>query len=364
MTTIIDLTKLDDPRDGIHQAVQALVEGACVELPLEEGSVPCLLATNAALEDSEEVSAIAGSVRPTSLLTVSLDAATDFLPELTPTQARVFLRAYPGQSIFRVDRVPAGPVDEFPGWVQRAVATDTSTLLRVAGRTVPAAVLSLLPAPLVAGPLAGRIEPALRLVDHQPAIGQPSVIAMVGGAVALEQEHLIDGAELKKLSGVQIVLVCTGNTCRSPMAEVALKGMLAEHLGIALDRLEDAGVTVVSAGVATGGGSPASPEAVRAVGQLGLDLSQHRSRAATVELLQQADAVYTMTQGHRATIVRQAPFLRDAVQTLVPDGRDIDDPIGGQASVYQACLKQIQAALRQRLAELAPLVDEIRETGR
>lgn len=360
MSKTIDLTELDDPRDGIHQAVQALVEGACVSLPMEEGGVVCRLATAPELSGDVD-DAIAGSTLPSAMLFGHVETAADFLPELTPTQARVLLRAHPGHAIFRVDREADGPLSEFPEWTQRVVGGDSSIDLRIAGRVVPAAVLSLLPAPVVAGPGCETGPVEVELLDRQPVLGQPSLISLENGQVQLLHQHLIDDRDISSLAGVQIVLVCTGNTCRSPMAEAVLKGMLAEELQVPVDQLGSAGVSVISAGVATGGGSPASPEAVRAVAELGLDLSQHRSRTATVEMLERADVVLTMTQGHRATIVSQAPSLSELVQTLSPDGRDVDDPIGGPASVYQSCLKQIRGAIEARFSELVSLVRELRD---
>ncbi|MEM9418037.1 MAG: low molecular weight protein arginine phosphatase [Planctomycetota bacterium] len=137
-----------------------------------------------------------------------------------------------------------------------------------------------------------------------------------------------------------LLLVCTGNTCRSPMAEV-----------LAWKILEDQpGVVVGSAGVFAGVGQPASPEAVEAMKTIGLDLSQHRSQPLTPELLEQVDQIYTMTESHRQAVLAQAPSAIDKVQRLDPDA-DISDPFGASLPVYQETAEQIKQALEARLKQ-------------
>lgn len=354
---------MDDPRDGVHQAVQALVEGACVRLPLSDGMRATLIASRDA-EIEPEQDAVAGGTWPACLLFDSVEHASDFLPRLTPTQARVVLRSSPGDFIFEVDREPGGPLDELPDSVRQLVATDSTVFLRLSGAAVADAVLSLLPAPLVTGPDGSLPAASLEVLDHREAQPAPSVLRLSKGGVKLVRVAAVDEAALRGMMGLQIVLVCTGNTCRSPMAAEALRLMLARELDVQPRELIGAGVNVLSAGIAARNGSPASPEAVDAIQEFGGDLSDHRSQPATLEMLQAADAVFTMTQGHRATIISQVPELRDLVQPLSPDGRDVDDPIGAPANVYRACLAQMQDALKARLPDLLTLIEQLQATER
>jgi protein-tyrosine phosphatase len=140
------------------------------------------------------------------------------------------------------------------------------------------------------------------------------------------------------MNDYQVLLVCTGNTCRSPMAEVLAREVLQDRQG----------VSVASAGVFAGDGNAATPEAVEAMRAMGLDLSPHRSRGLTRQMIDEADQVYTMTASHRRAVLDLVPDAEIKVQRLDPDA-DIDDPIGGDLETYRATAEQIRAALEKRL---------------
>lgn len=137
-----------------------------------------------------------------------------------------------------------------------------------------------------------------------------------------------------------LLLVCTGNTCRSPMAEALARDLLKDQPG----------VTVGSAGVCAGLGQPATREAVAAMRALGLDLTRHRSRPLDEALIEAADQIYTMTASHRRAVLEISPKAEVKVQSLDPAG-DISDPIGGILLVYKETAEQIRRALEQRLTE-------------
>jgi protein-tyrosine-phosphatase len=136
-----------------------------------------------------------------------------------------------------------------------------------------------------------------------------------------------------------IVLVCTGNTCRSPMAESLLNEQLRLKFGN-----EDA-VRVLSAGVAASAGSMASPQAVEVMDSRGLDLTGHSSRPLDDAVMNVADLVLTMTGGHQAAILAAWPDMHDRVHTLRRDGRDVSDPVGMPVEVYTSCADQIDGEL-------------------
>jgi protein-tyrosine phosphatase len=143
-----------------------------------------------------------------------------------------------------------------------------------------------------------------------------------------------------------IAVVCTGNTCRSPMAETLLREKIREKFGS-----EDA-VRVLSAGVAAGGGSGASPQAVEVMGARGLDLTGHSSQQLDESIINVADLVLTMTRGHQRAILAAWPTMNDRVFTLRRDGGDITDPVGMPVETYQQCADQIDQELTAWLDEL------------
>ena len=157
---------------------------------------------------------------------------------------------------------------------------------------------------------------------------------------------------LKRLTGFVVVLVCTGNTCRSPMAEVMCRQLIAKRLGCKVEQLEERGVLVISAGIAAMAGAGASPEAVVVMAERGLDLSHHIAQPVGDRLIRHADVILTMTNGHRGALLSQWPEATARTFVLSPDGMDISDPIGGPTELYQQCADQILAALEQRISEM------------
>lgn len=149
-----------------------------------------------------------------------------------------------------------------------------------------------------------------------------------------------------------ILFICTGNICRSPMAEGifrhAIKG-----------RRRD--IQVMSAGIGAMEGQPPSHYAVEAVKELGIDISKQRSRQLTAELVQEADYIFGMTHSHVDTIFLLYPqaaektfLLREFDDTLDIFEKDISDPIGGSYEVYLNCRDQIE----QGIASLMRFIDQ------
>ena len=148
-----------------------------------------------------------------------------------------------------------------------------------------------------------------------------------------------------------ILFVCTGNTCRSPLAEALGKRLLADRLGCAPGELESRGFVVRSAGVAAAPGDAASATAVLVAEEFGADLSAHRSRALTPELLTEATDVIAMTRGHALALELRFPGVGPAPALLGGDGPDLDDPIGGEVDVYRECARTIARHLDRLITE-------------
>jgi protein-tyrosine phosphatase len=179
----------------------------------------------------------------------------------------------------------------------------------------------------------------------------PSVIRVEGRRCIVERAGAFSQDDIDQLSLCRALFVCTGNTCRSPMASAMLSKLLADHWGISGNDLNSGGFFVQSAGLAAMMGAPASPDAVTVVADLGGDLSQHRSGMITMEMLLWADYLFGMTAGHCYTLESLWSEGMTPPRLLSPTHEDIADPIGGALVDYRTCAAQILACLQARLPE-------------
>jgi protein-tyrosine phosphatase len=189
-------------------------------------------------------------------------------------------------------------------------------------------------------------------VDAGPAdLGVSSTVIEVDGLNwKLLREGRYDERTLIRLARSEIVFVCTGNSCRSPMAERLFRKMLSERLGRSLAELEHDGYFISSGGVAAVAGGRASPEALAELRRRGIDASDHRTSPISVERLLSAERIYAMTPQHLAAIRDLAPGV-DHKAFLLDEQGAISDPVGGPESVYTHCAEQIEKAVALRLEE-------------
>lgn len=146
----------------------------------------------------------------------------------------------------------------------------------------------------------------------------------------------------------QVLFVCSGNTCRSPMAQVLLQEKLR------LRGLESL-VSASSAGVAAWPGQPASPEAIAIMNRQGISLAAHRSRSVDAGQLAAAALVLTMTRSHRESLLRLFPDLGANIFTLGDfsgNGLDVADPFGCRLEEYLACAGQLSQMLDAALDKI------------
>lgn len=147
-----------------------------------------------------------------------------------------------------------------------------------------------------------------------------------------------------------VLFVCTGNTCRSPMAEALCKAMLAERLHCQPEELEAQGFQIRSAGVMAYSGDRASPQSIEVALELVCDLAGHSSQPVNIELLSQATDVITMTRSHLQALVYRFPNIGPVPQLLCDD-MDLQDPIGSGLDEYRACAATIKNSLNKYLLE-------------
>jgi protein-tyrosine phosphatase len=367
---VIDVRQTDDPRDVIHRAVQALVEGKLVAFPSE---TVYILAASALNQSAVQRLATIRKPEPNEPLTLAIrstDDALDFAPQLPPLGLRLARRCWPGPVTMEVeDAQLESVIQRLPEQVQSLVAPEKRIRMRVPAHDMLLGVLRLVAGPLV---MCGARRPTdpdtvtgkealarlgsevdLIIDEGRSRFGQrSSLVRVVGNELQVLRSGVISEANLKRLASYMVVVVCTGNTCRSPMAEMLLRKRLADKLGKAPDKLEDCGVLVLSAGIAAAPGGRAATEAIAIMNERGLDLSLHESQPLSDRLVRYADLIITMTRGHREAIVNHWPEAAPRTFVISRNRGDVADPIGGPADMYRKCAEQIDAYLAEWVAEM------------
>ena len=151
-----------------------------------------------------------------------------------------------------------------------------------------------------------------------------------------------------------VLFVCTGNTCRSPMAAAIFNKMVKDR-GIS-------GVRASSAGTHAERGMGPTPQAIAAARNRGLDIRRHRSRPLTHTLAADADLVLTMTGRHWYDATEFAPRGKVAKLTAVgrdgDEGDDILDPFGGPVALYESVADQLESEIARAMPDILQALSE------
>ena len=367
---VINLRKTEDSRDVVHRAVQALAEGKLVVFPTE--TVYGVAASARRADGVRRIFEAKGRNEnsPFALAIRSVEDALDYAPALGMKAQRLARRCWPGPVTLVVQHgEDEGLIRQLPLEVRTAIAPNGEVGLRVPAHAAVLDVLHMLAGPiaLTSANLSGQPDAvtaqaaiaslgphvALVLDDGACRYGQPSTVVRArDDSYECLREGVVPCAALERLASMIIVIVCTGNTCRSPMAEAILRKLIAEKFGCTLEETEQRGVIVSSAGVSATPGGVAAPEAVDVMRTHGLDISRHESQPLSEKLVRHADLILALTNAHRQAIIRRWPEAAARTVVMRMDHTDIDDPIGAPAEVYTQCAQQIEAALRQRLEHM------------
>jgi protein-tyrosine-phosphatase/tRNA A37 threonylcarbamoyladenosine synthetase subunit TsaC/SUA5/YrdC len=343
----------------VSRAGQYLREGRLVVLPTE--SVYMVAASALAPGGLAALDKAIGNETALTLLLGQAAQVYDWLPFFRGVGVRLARRFWPGPlTLASGTGIHQGLLPRLPEPVQKRLAPRRQLRLRLPDHAAARKTALQLDMPLVAAATpwitpeqvatAVGDKVALIIQNGRVPFAQPDTVVEVHGRDwQVLHEGAIPAAEIEDAVPCRIVFVCTGNTCRSPLAEGLCRKLLADRLGFPPAELFQQGFFVQSAGLAAMIGSEATPEAVAVAQEHGVDLSMHGSQPLTIELLLRADRLFAMTAGH----LRMLHGVRGVrPRLLAPDGEDVADPIGCAPEVYRDCARQIRSHLEARLPEL------------
>ena len=366
------LTATDPVRDeaAIREAARAIADGALVVFPTETVYGIAANATSAAAVAALSDLKSRTPDKPFALHLADPEEAQRYAGPLPVLARRLIHKAWPGPlTLVLPDRRPhppgrAGLIEEaiyYRGTVGLRCPADTvgRAILRAAGVPVAGSSANLAghKAPRRAAEALADLEGKVPLVvDAGPTqYARASTVVQVREDDTYEvlREDAITARRLERLARTRILFVCTGNHCRSPMAEGIAGQMLADRVGCPPGDLPNHGLEVRSAGTGASAGLPASANAIEAMRERGIDIRGHLSRPITVDAILAADYIYVMTEGHYKVVLRMAPEAAGRAALLDPWGQSVADPIGGDLNAYRACADHLEKALAARLMETA-----------
>ena len=369
MLSIINVNDDHINDNTVRQAADCLNDGGLVVFPTETVYGIAALATSSkAMNRLREIKS-----RPTNPFSVHVASSEDvpvYVRDI-PLRGRFLMRkSWPGPVTLLMDtggRFGDDKLMKVPGLYQ-TLTMDGVIGLRCVDQPFSTRMLAAVDGPVVApsANLAGGSSPRsadevpreiIELVDLVVDAGptkygtDSSIVRVNDESLAVLRQGVIDARMIDKMARWKIGFVCTGNTCRSPMAEAIAKKLASEYLGCEPDKLEKFGLELYSAGTSAANGQPASAEAVAAMSDAGCDISCHRSKMCNADLILASDQVLCMCQWHVAQLMRQYD-LADICVTRLDGDCDIDDPVGCGGDVYAAVAAQISDALDSWIKEV------------
>lgn len=193
----------------------------------------------------------------------------------------------------------------------------------------------------------GRLE---LVIDAGPTlIKESSTVVVFKNHLEWEvvREGLISRRMIANTVCQTVLFVCTGNSCRSPIAEHLCRRYLAQALGCEESKLQEQGYRVISGGTAAFPGGHASQHAIDIMKDGGYDLNDHMTRSVTPEMVDQANWVIALARRHQESITSLMPNAAGKVRMLDLSGLDVEDPVSGDERDYRECVKTIDHLIKE-----------------
>jgi len=296
----------------------------------------------------------------------------------TPEQSLLYVAAPPLRARWLMKKAWPGPVTvvlttggklaqtKWGDEIAERICYQGSVALRCPDHPLATALLAAVANPVVApsANLTGKKPPVrpqdvLAQLDGQIDLlleGGPTRLGEASTIVAFEQDGKVnilragiyERRTIENMMQKQILFVCTGNTCRSPIAEGITRMELSRRLACKVDELAQRGWNIVSAGTMAFGGSAVSAEAIQAAARLGANIEGHKNRLLTTDLIDSSDLIFCMTDQHLQEVVRQCPAAARRAH-LLDAGGNIADPIGESVRVYSRGAEQLRRAILGRM---------------
>ncbi len=364
----LDATKIDSTQ--IKEAASLVDAGGLVAFPTETVyGIACRVQSDSLARLND----IKGR-DPTKYYTLHIGQKSDvneYVPAIGLRTEKLIKNAWPGplSIVFDLDQKDiAKQKNNLPREVLEGLYKNNSIGIRFPDNAIATMLLRAINNPVVA--------PSANIAGQPPAVDADEVLAQLSGQIELlldagpceykksstvvkigkmGLEILRPGvysqSALETMSTVKFLFVCTGNTCRSPMAEWIFRKYLAEKLRCNVDHLDKIGYKVSSAGVMDAAGISASTGAIAACAAKGIDITAHRNQGLSKELIEDSDIIFVMEQIHRERIIFLVPEAADKCFLLAGD-KGISDPIGQPQGFFNSCADMIEAAVKERISEL------------
>lgn len=370
-TKVINLVHEKDYDDHVRRAATVIRSGGLVGFPTEtvygvgsRADKPAAVRALRRIKDRVET-------KPFTVHIGDPGKADDFVGQWSALGRRLVRKAWPGPLTLVVtvdDPQETAVVQRFGPQCVDLMYHDNTIGLRCPLDPIASELLRAVDVPVVAASANRAGNPPPRTADGvlselngdldllldggEAMYAKPSTVIRVDGeAYEILREGVIESRTIERFAATTIVFVCSGNTCRSPMAAAFARQMLAARLGCKPAELSDRRIHVSSAGVGAMDGLPPSEGAVAAMSKHGVDITGHRSQRLDDAMVLYAEYVFCMTRAHRESVLRTYSIDPSRVMLLNKD-EDIDDPFGAATSVYDRCADRIAASVKCALSEI------------